>query len=314
MSRKIPVLAFAALVVLALCATPLFAQSSQTSLPGTVAVAITARSSRGSAPQLRREDVSVREDRQARPVVSLTPLNGPDSPLQLVIFIDSSSTPQLGAQFDEISRFINALPQNASVALAYSANGSAHMDHGFTTDRATIKNALHLPMGPAVGNTDIYGALSDLIKKWPAAGQSREVLLISDGIDVTYGLFNTQPTQNPGLQQAIRDAQKNHIVVFSIFVSSGRATRNRFLNNNGQSSLNELTSSTGGYSFFQGTQTPVSFRPFLDDLQQMLAAQYLLTFRPAPASTSGLHNLKVTTEASGVKLLAPNSVYIPASQ
>src|SRR5579863_6150076 len=75
-----------------------------------------------------------------------------------------------------------------------------------------------------------------------------------------------------------------------------------------------ITTGTGGYSFFQGTQTPVSFRPFLDDLQRMLAAQYLLTFRPAPVSTSEFHNLKVTTEASGVKLLAPNSVYVPASQ
>jgi len=280
-----------------------------------VQVTITARAAHGSVPRLAREDVIVREQHQPRRVVSLTPLRGPEAPLQLVIFIDSSSTPQIGAQFEDISRFVQKLPGEASVAVAYSMNGSARMEQNFTTDRAAIRKALHLPMGPAAGNTDIYGAVSDLIKKWPAEGNTRrEVLLISDGIDVTYGLFNTQPYQNPGLQHAIRDAQRNHVIIFSVFVSSGRITRNRFLNLNGQGSLNELTSRTGGYSFFQGTRTPVSFQPFLNDLRGMLEEQYLLTFEPVPVTSSGLYPLRVITEKSGVKLLAPREVYVAAAK
>ena len=317
MSRKNFILATAVLVLAIIRGAPsLFAQESQPAPSGTLQVTVTARAKRGNsaAPALAAPDVTVHEDRNPRPVVSLVPLNGADSPLQLVIFIDSDSTTHVGAQFQDVSHFIEALPQNANVALAYAMNGSARMDQPFTTDRAAITKALHVTFGPSAGNTSIYAAFSDLIKEWPAGGGHRAVLLVSDGIDPTYGFSDTQPDQNPGLQQAIRDAQKAGITVFSIFVSSGRETRNELLNLNGQGSLDELTSYTGGYAFSQGTQTPVSFRPFLNDLQTMLGQQYLLTFRSMPVSKAGFQDLKVNTEASGVKLLAPNRIYAPASQ
>ena len=309
------ILVFAAPSLFALCGANGVAQSSPTAAAGTAQVIITATASHGAAPNLTREDVSVREDRKACAVISLAALNTPDSSMQLVIFIDSNSTHQIGSQFDEISRFLESLPQTAEVALAYSMNGAARIEQPFTTDRAAIRKALHLPVGPAAGNTSIYAAVSDLVHKWPSAAQARrEVLLISDGVDVTYGLFGSRPNQNPSLQSAIRDAQRKHIVVFSIFVSSGRAARNNILSLNGQGSLGELTFNTGGYSFFQGTQTPVSFRPFLSDLQRMLSQQYLLTFVPAPVKVSGFRPLKISTELSGVKLLAPQQVYISATE
>ncbi|MGC1106298.1 MAG: hypothetical protein WA876_07150 [Candidatus Acidiferrales bacterium] len=316
-SRKIFVLVPAVLALAIICGAPsLFAQDSQTAPSGTLQVTVTAQAKHGNgaAPALAAQDVSVHEDRKPRPVVSLVPLNRPNSPLQLVIFIDSDSTTRLGAQFQDVSQFIQALPPDAAVALAYAMNGSVRMDQSFTTDRAAISKALHITFGPSAGNTSIYGALSDLIQEWPASSGRRVVLLVSDGIDPTYGFSQTEPDQNPGLQQAIRNAQKSGITVFSIFVSSGRETRNGFLNLNGQGSLGELTSGTGGYAFSQGTQTPVSFRPFLDDLQRMLGQQYLLTFRSAPVSKAGFYDLKVATELSGVKLLAPNKIYVPASQ
>lgn len=314
MSRKNLFLAPAFLVVAVICSAPsLFAQDSPVLPSGMVQVTITARAKHGSPQALTVQDVIVHEDKNPRPASDLVPLNRADSPLQLMIFIDSDATTHIGAQFRDISQFIQALPQNAGVGLAYALNGSAHIEQPFTADRAVISKALHVTFGPSAGNTSIYGALSDLIKQWPDGPGQREVLLISDGIDPTYGFFNTQPEQNPGLQAAIRDAQSNHVIVFSIFVSSGRVTQNEILNLNGQGSLNELTSETGGYAFSQGTQTPISFSPFLSDLQRMLGQQYLLTFHSMPAKSSGFHNLKVNTEVSGVKLLAPNRVYIPAS-
>lgn len=309
------ILISAAPSLFAFCGANGAAQSSPSAAAHTAQVIITATASHGAVPNLTREDVSVREDRKTCAVISLAALNTPDSSMQLVIFIDSSSTHQIGSQFDEISRFLESLPQTAEVALAYALNGAARIEQPFTTDRAAIRKALHLPIGPASGNTSIYAALSDLVSKWPSAAQGRrEVLLISNGVDITYGPFGTQPYQNPSLQSAIRDAQQKHVIVFSIFVSSGRTTRNNILNLNGQGSLGELTSNTGGYSFFQGTQTPVSFRPFLSDLQRMLSQQYLLTFVPAPVEASGFRPLKISTELSGVKLLAPQQVYISATE
>jgi VWFA-related protein len=314
-SRKTLVLATAVVVAAIICgALPLFAQDSNGAPAGAVQITITARAKHGSAPALGAQDVTVHEDKNRQPVTSLVPIKPADSPLELAILIDSDATTRLGAQYQEIDRFLQGLPQNAGVAVAYALNGSARIDQPFTTDRATVAKGLHVTFGPAIGDTSIYSALSDLIRKWPDGPGVREVLLISDGIDPTYGLFNTQPQDNPGLQNAIRDAQKARVTVFSIFVGGGRVSANEILNLNGQGSLNELTTNTGGYAFTQGTETPVSFRPFLNDLQTMLGQQYLLTFQPAPVSSAGVHDLKVNTEVSGVKLLAPNRVYLAPSE
>lgn len=315
MTRKTLPFACAVLGLAIVSTAPLlFGQDAQTQSSSDIQVTITARAKRGSAPALTSRDVTVHEDKNPRPVVSLDPVSHTDYPLQLMILIDSDATPRLGAQFQDVSRFVQSLPQNAQVGLAYATSGSAQVEQAFTTDRAAITKALHVTFGAAVGNTSVYGALSDLIRKWPGGPQGREVLLISDGIDPTYGLFDTQPDQNPGLQRVIRDAQEGHVAIFSIFVGSGRATRNQILNLNGQGSLGELTSDTGGYSFSQGTETPISFRPFLDDLQTMLGQQYLLTFNALPSAKSGFHDLKVNTEVSGVKILAPKRVYAPGSK
>jgi hypothetical protein len=294
--------------------TLLFAQDAQTPSSNSIQVTIITRAKHGSSPALTARDVTVHEDKNPRSVLALDAVSHADYPLQLMILIDSDATPRLGAQFQDISRFVQSLPQNAQVGLAYATNGSTTVEQAFTTDRAALTKALHVTFGASIGNTSIYGALSDLIRKWPGGSRGREVLLISDGIDPTYGLFDTQPDQNPGLQKAIRDAQEDDVTVFSIFVGSGRVTRNQILNLNGQGSLGELTSDTGGYSFAQGTETPISFRPFLDDLQTMLGQQYVLTFNAAPSSKPGFHDLKVNTEVSGVKILAPKRVYVPESK
>lgn len=314
MNLKKSVLATAGALFLAMLLVPveLFAQDTATS-NGAVKVTVTVRAKRGSASTLSARDVVVHEDKNPRPVTSFEPLSQTDLPIQLMILIDSDATSRLGAQFQDVSHFVQSLPQNAQVGLAYALNGSARVEQPFTSDRAAITKALHVTLGPAAGNTSVYSALSDLIEKWPGESSFREVLLISDGIDPTYGFFDTQPDQNPGLQKAIRDAQKSHVTIFSIFVSSGRITRNQILNLNGQGSLDELTSDSGGYSFTQGTHTPVSFQPFLRELQQMLGQQYLLTFQPTPSGKPGFHNLKVATEISGVKLLAPKQVYVSAA-
>ena len=57
---------------------------------------------------------------------------------------------------------------------------------------------------------------------------------------------------------------------------------------------------TGGESFFLGTQAPVSFSPYLEQLQRILDNQYLLTFSAAPGKKAGLQYVTVTTEVAGV--------------
>ena len=310
---RLLVLSTALSFLMTLCLAPaVCAQDAQSGSPALARVIVTAVASSGKEiPSLGRQDISVHEDKKPCQVADLTPMGSSSEKLQLAILIDQSSTTRLGQQMKEISQFIDALPPDSSIAVGYAMNGTVMMPQTFTTDRAAVNRTLHLTTGPSAGNTAIYEALANLIKQWPRNTIRREVLLISDGIDDTYGRQQTEPGQNPSLERAIQLAQQENITVFSIFVGSGSATRNEFLNMNGQGSLADLTSSTGGSAFSQGTQTPISFRPFLDDLQKMFGQQYLLTFRPGPSRKPGYHDLKAAVEIPHVKLLAPTRIYLP---
>ena len=115
------------------------------------------------------------------------------------------------------------------------------------------------------------------------------------------------------LQRAIERSQRQNVQVYTLFASgSGRFRRNSFLVGNGQGALSRLALETGGEAYFQGFSTPVSFEPFLKELQQTLGQQYLLTFRAAPVEKSSFQRVRITTEAPGVELMAPTRVWVPA--
>ncbi|HEV2288202.1 MAG TPA: hypothetical protein VGR81_04540 [Candidatus Acidoferrales bacterium] len=300
-----------------LFAAPLFAQDSQPAAPGLAQITVTAMSTKSgeAAPALGKQDVLFRENGKKAQIVDWVPTNTPDSKLQLIILIDQDTSTRLGSHFNEIASFIRALPSNSTVAVAYAMNGAADLRTPFTANREEVINSLHITMGAAAGMTSIYEALADLIKHWPGNAPRREVLLLSDGIDPTYGFHDTAPWQNPALDHATQAAQNANVTIFSIFVrAAGLEARSEVLNLNGQGSLNQLTTDTGGYSFFQGSGTAVSFQSFFRDLNAMLSQQYLLTFRPAPTKKGDDHQLKVRTEIAHVKLLAPSEIYLPATQ
>ena len=302
------------LVAGTLCiAAPNFAQNVKLSSPDLVQVTVTAAGRSGAAPPaLERIDVSVHQDSQPRPVIDLVPANSPKASLDFVILVDDSLNTRLGTQFRDIKDFIHSLPEGSRIAVAYAANGTATMQQDFTTDRAAAEKAIRLPNGQFQGSSGIYFAVSDLIKKWPEGAARREVLLISDGIDFTYGVDDTVPGLNPALEQAVEAAQRNNVTIYSLFASgAGIFARNQFLILNGQGCLGKLTLDTGGDSFFLGFQTPVAFRPFLQQLTGLLRRQYLLTFRATLPPKAGFHELKVSTEMSGVELMAPTRIYLP---
>jgi VWFA-related protein len=318
MKKRLHILDFTLVFLSAmLFAAPLFAQDSHATASGLVQITVTAMSKKSgeAAPALGKQDVSFHENGKKAQIVDWIPTNKPDSKMQLVILIDQDASTRLGSHFDEVASFIRALPANSTVAVAYAMNGVAEFRTPFTADREAVIKSLHITMGAAAGMTSIYETLADMIKHWPGNAPRREVLLLSDGIDPTYGFRNTAPWQNPALEHATRAAQIANVTIFSIFVTtSGLEARSGVLNLNGQGSLNQLTTDTGGYSFFQGSGTAVSFQPFFRDLSGMLSQQYLLTFHPAPSKKADYYRLKVSTEVSHVKLLAPSEIYLPASQ
>jgi hypothetical protein len=151
----------------------------------------------------------------------------------------------------------------------------------------------------------------DLMKRWPETTNRREILLVADGIDRAHRSRNA--LFNPDVDTAAAVAQRTETIVHSIyFPGVGHWGRNFWQTTNGQNGLAKLAEMTGGESFFLGPYAPVSFAPYLNDLQRILDNQYLLTFSVQPVAKAGLQYVNVQTEIAGVDLATPDAVWAPA--
>ncbi len=272
----------------------------------------------GNAPPaaLPQNEVVVKQQDNVRKIVSWTPVQPGQANLDLVVIVDDSLSGRVAGNFGDLRNFVTTLPAGARVAVVYAQNGGAHFEQPFTTDYAQAAKAFRIPSaipGSAVG---IYDSIRDLLKHWTPAESSRRVLIVvSSGIDLSEGVQDTNPSLNTSLHQAVEAAQRSGVVVYTIYAPDpGRSMHEGLLNLNGQGSLGELASETGGQSYYEGSGNPVSFEPFLQNIHRLLGQQYQLTFLAQTGAKSSIAKLRVTSEQSGIQLHAPEHVYIPASR
>jgi hypothetical protein len=212
----------------------------------------------------------------------------------------------VGSQLEDLSRFILGQSSNAEVGVGYLHNGTVQVIQGLTTDHARAAHALRLPVGIPGISASPYLALVDLIHKWPATSNAREVLLVSSGIDPDFG---TGPG-NLYLSRAIDTAQRAGVVVHTIYYgSAGHFGHSLWQITWGQNYLSQITDETGGEFFWQGNSNPVSFAPYLTELTQRLKNQYVLTFL-ATSKGGGFQRLKLKTEVPHATLVGPARVYV----
>lgn len=279
-----------------------------------VRVVVTAVGKKEAPPPIDASSVVVFQEKERRPVVAWVPLEG-GATMNLALVIDDSLGPGFGIQLDRLADFVRGLPANVRVGLAYARNGTAPLAQDFTADHEAAAKALRLPLGGAGAFGSPYLSLLDLFKRWPPGDDPGQVLFLSHGIDVFRGIADSAAGVNPDLQRAIEQALRRGIVVHTLYASgAARLHRNFFLVSNGQGCLARLAAETGGEAFFQGFDTPVSFKPFLEQLAQEFGQQYLLTFRAQPGKKAGYQRLRVDAEVPGVELVAPARVYILAAQ
>lgn len=267
----------------------------------------------GNPGPVTREDVMVFEGKTRDEVTAWTPAQGDHAQLDLFILLDDSSGANLGTQFGDIRKFIDAQPATTRIGIAYMQNGSARIAQELTADRAQAAKSLRLPLGTSGINGSPYFSLSDLAKRWPKDGSARrEVVMVSDGIDRYYG----QPGyQDPYLDGAIADAQKAGIVVYAIYTPGvGHAGHSYWESYWGQLYLARVADETGGESYYIGfTGPPVAFAPFLDDVKRRLGNQYLLGFLAKPDAKSELRAVRIQTELPNTDLVAAKQVFVPAT-
>jgi hypothetical protein len=282
----------------------------------TVRMTVTASGlSDGGTATVSQNDVTVRQRRDNLHVTKWVAARGAAAGLDLFILIDDASDTSLGSQLNDLRAFINAQPQSTSVGVGYMRNATVQIAQNFTTDHALAANALRLPLRNAGAFGSPYLSANDLMNRWPQHANRRALVMITDGIDRAR---RTMPTRGlntiPDVTSTANVAQRTGTIIFGLYTPGvGHMHRNFWEATNGQNAMAQLSDRTGGEAFFLGLQAPVSFRPFLDRLQNSLDNQYLLEFGARPDRRAGLRSFNINTTLPGVELISADSGWVPAA-
>lgn len=267
-------------------------------------------------PELSRDDVMVKQGKDRLKVTDWTPARGDQAGLDLFILIDDACDTSLGSQLGDLRAFITAQPSTTSVGVGYMSNATVQIVQNFTADHEQAAKALRLPLQNAGAFGSPYLSVVDLMKRWPAHPNRREIVMVTDGIDRARRNVGTRtPTINPDVDTASDVAQRTGTVIYTIYSPGiGHWHRNFWRANNGQIGISKLSEETGGESYYLGVQSPVSFKPYLDDVQKAINSQYILGFLAKPKNKAGLQGVQISTEVAGVDFSSADSVWVPAAK
>ena len=297
------------LAVFVLAITVVGARAQQSAgVPVHVVVTVEAHKGKES-PLINREDVKVHAGRDRDPVVDWVPAQGEHAALELMILLDDESNTTLGTQLDDLRNFVNSQPVTTTVGVAYMRDGVAQVVQNLTGDHSLAAKALRLPLGIRGINGSPYLSLTDLVKRWPTTAARRAVIMTTDGVDRLYG---TGDLQDPYLDEAIDNALRSGITVSAIYTPGiGHFSHSYWQTYWGQIYLSQLADETGGEAYYIGfAGPPVSFTPFLEDVEKRLAHQYLLTILAKPSKKAGWQRIRLMTEVPNADLVAPGKVWV----
>ncbi|HYV09928.1 MAG TPA: hypothetical protein VE980_03380 [Pyrinomonadaceae bacterium] len=256
--------------------------------------------------ELQNIDLSIHEDGEPQTIISLRGI-GTNSPITLVVLIQEDLVPSVGNEIKDMAEFIRKLPKGSRVMVGYLRTGSLQVKQRFTTDLDRAASALRPPTGSATNSPyNPYVEVIEALKRFEGQPLGRRaILLVSDGLDISRGVDSSSPTQSVDLQRAINESQRRGVAIYSFYAPTIVAAANPVLISNAQSSLQRLSDETGGIPFFQGTGAPVSFVPFIRELDTSLQKQAALTFLSTHLG-KGFHKLEVKSSTSGVRVAYPS--------
>lgn len=297
---------------------PAWAKVPPEASPVQVKMLVTVQGTQGERmPDLQREDIIVKQGNARFKVTQWTPATGENGSLALFVLIDEASDPSLGGLLDEVRSFIQAQPATTLVGVAYMSNATVRIAQDLTNDHEKASQALRLPLGNPGAYGSPYLSLADLIERWPDRGGRKEVLMITDGVDRFRSQYSRLAalSPSPDLDSTSGLCQRAGILVHSIYArGTGHRSRNFWILNGGQNGLAQLADESGGEAYFLGYQNPVSFKPYLDQLQAILDNQYWLGFEMKPGKKAELRSVDIDAEVAGVDISSANGVFVPAAQ
>ena len=289
----------------------LAAARAATPVSGTVTMTVTAIGKKDSTPPpIKADDVRFMLGKERKQISGWTKAEK----LYLAVLIDDSLDTGAASQWNDLRPFLTSQPESTYELVAYARNATAMVAQDFTNDHELAAKALRIPLGSFGAYGSPYLSLLDLMKRWQSTGDRRSILLISSGIDYFRGGFTLR---SPDLDSVIERAEKGNINIWSIYYPAiGHRSHSFFRVSNAQSNLSQLADETGAESYFLGVTAPVSFKPYLDELQNHLSNQYLLSFIPGAAGgkKGKFERVRVTTELENVEFMHPNQVFLPPAE
>ena len=298
----------------ALMSQPSFGQSqsingaNSSSTPGrpvTIPVIIKVNEKTEVLDELQNIDLAISEDGDPQTIISLRGFG--NSPVTLAILIQDDLVPSVGTEIRSLADFVRGLPKGSRVMIGYLRTGSLQVRQKFTNDLEKAAKSLRPPTGfTSASPYNPYVEVIEALKKFDAQPLGRRaILLVSDGLDISRGFDSSSPTQSIDLQRAVNESQRRSVAIYGFYAPTQTAAANPILITNAQSSLLRLSNETGGMAFFQGTGAPVSFAPFIRELDVSLQKQTALTFLSTHLK-KGFHKLEIKSSTPGVKVSYPS--------
>jgi|SRR5580765_1248610 len=268
-----------------------------------VTVPVTIRLRDAKPVEMRFVDYLLREDGEMQTILSARTPN--DSPLTLAILLQDDLVSSVSVEGRTIADFIRNQPGGSRVMVAYIRQGTLDVRRKFTTDLDKAAGSVRAPLGlPSAAPYNPYVEIIEGLKRYDSQPLGRRAMLIvSDGVDLSRGLDGSTPGQSLDLQRAISEAQRRSVAIYSIFAPSA-ARETQTLNLNGQSCLQRLSNETGGRAFFQGSTAPVSFDPFIKQIDTLLSRQIALTYL-STHTNKGFHKLEIKPLERDVEIRHP---------
>ncbi len=264
--------------------------------------------SRAVAGRLESSDFAVFENKQKQKIVSVK--NADDSPIVFAVLVQDNLIGGVNNQLPEIRDFIRGLPKGSKAMVGYVGTGSLQVRQNFTTDLNKAADSLRIVTGsPFSEPYSPYLHVVDALKLFTnqPSDERRMLLLISDGLDDTFGFRLSSPLYSVYLDNAVRTAQRNRVAVFTIYASSTTTRRrSRMAYNYGQGSLLRLSDETGGQALFSGIEF-VSFDPYFREYRNLLKDQWLITYESATTG-KGFRRIDVQTDFD-IDLQFPDGYY-----
>lgn len=256
--------------------------------------------------ELQTIDLTVTEDGDPQTLLSIRS-RGTNSPLNLFLLIQDDVVSSIRLETKSLASFIRGLPRGSKVSIGYLRTGSLQVRQKFTSDLERAAKSLRGPLGVAsAAPYNPYVEVIEALKRFDAlpAGR-RAILLVSDGLDVSHGVDSSGPSQSIDLQRAINEAQRRSVAIYSFYAPAAFTANGSGLAGNAQSSLQRLSDETGGRAFFQGFSAPVSFDPFIAEVEMALDRQIALTYLSTHLN-KGFHRVKITSSTPGVEVTYPS--------